>query len=143
MGLLRNLFGLFGWKPKVSVIYHPKRIRINKHYTKIYLPSPQPGIRDEWTKRIRTNINVKAVYNGKILPCNFKLEDRHTCRIYVRRPHSKRVLFALTLPVSDLAFKKKGYKEKGVLNVDYSVNIKKLAEHDAERINDYLKAKFK
>jgi 8-oxo-dGTP diphosphatase len=127
-----------GFRPRIGVLYHPKTIRINKHYTKIILPSPQPGIREEWTKRIRTNIRVKAKYGESYLPCNFKVESESMCSIYLRKPHSKQVLSTIKVPNSNLKFSKKVYKEKGWLHVNYIVEIKKLSEDNAATVNKYL-----
>ncbi|MCL5100258.1 MAG: NUDIX hydrolase [Candidatus Marsarchaeota archaeon] len=137
---IKNFFLLWrrGFRPRIGVLYHPKTIRINKNYTKIILPSPQPGIREEWTKRIRTNISVKARYKDRSLPCNFKVENEDTCSVYLRKPHSKQVLLTLKIPNSDLIFDKKVYKEKGWLHVDYVVEIKKLSESNTADMSKYL-----
>ena len=126
-----------GFRPRVGILYYPKKIRINKNYTKIYLPSPQPGYREEWTKRIRTSIGVKAKYHDNLLPCNFRIENEDTCFIYLRKPHRKEILATLKVPTSNLKFRKKVYKENGWLNVRYVVEIERLSEINTQILHNY------
>lgn len=118
-----------GFRPRIDVVYHPKRIRITKNYSK---PNMKAHAVDHWTKHIRTNIRVRAEYNGRYIPCNFKIIDEYKCKIYFREPHSKKVVFDIILPIEDLIFWKYNYREKGINYVDYQVDIHKIANSESK-----------
>lgn len=138
---LLEIFGLGGWKPRIGVVYHPQRIRkktiidYSKPNFNAFYGRGQNGV-DHWTriKSKKVDIHVKVVYGDKTFPCNFKVKEGKMCKIYVRKPHSKIVLLTLTLPTSVLAFRKEIHKVGRILDIAYSVKIKKISDDDLKRI---------
>jgi 8-oxo-dGTP diphosphatase len=123
------------FRPRIGLVYHPKKIRKTIRYSKpnfhTFYGYGQGG-HDVWIKHKRVGIRVRAEYEGRYIQCNFEVVDEYNCKIYVRKPHSKKVEFTLTLPTKELTFWKHNYREKGINYVDYQVDISKIAENESD-----------
>jgi len=142
-----------GFRPRIGVVYHPKTLKKVIEYEK---PDNFANAIDRWWKYKVTKIRVMATFNDKHYPCNFKVLDENKCKIYFRKPHTKKTILSLTLPVSDLEFNRNRYFErngnskvrvknwgtvpakKTTFSVYYEVKINDLTKNNETELIRYL-----
>ena len=141
-----------GFRPKIGVWYYPKKRRKLLEFEKVNMPAHAV---DRWWRDRRQTIRVMVKYKGYSIPCNFRVIDEKTCKVYIRKPHTRKIVYKMSLPTKDLVFRKKsrlkreGYhririKHNGIVSAkrstlykNYVVELKQIDSSEFQKIKKY------